>query len=156
MVLTNEQTKWLNWLNCINDCDFPGCKQTRHEPETSWTIVCQPSGTVISLETVDQVSFFLFLFIHCSVHSLQKPLKSHWCCLQENKLHYKNKTTLVFFQAFAVGENQTLTLTNSACARNGNFLSALPLKPLLFLEMKRKTKRKPLAVPAPAGTWCQD
>lgn len=42
---------------------------------------------LISSDTVDQVSFFLPLFIHCSVHSLKKPLKSHRRCLQANKPH---------------------------------------------------------------------
>lgn len=36
--------------------------------------------------------------------------------------------------------NQIFTFTNSAWARNGNFLRALPLKPLLFLVMKQKKK----------------
>lgn len=36
-------------------------------------------------------------------------------------------------------KKQMLTLTKSAWARKGNFLSALPLKPLLFLKNRKET-----------------
>lgn len=63
---------------------------------------------------------------------------------------------MTLFFPHSVELNQTLTFTNSAWARNGNFLSALPLKPLLFLEMKRETKHQPLAVSVLTGTRCYD
>lgn len=50
--------------------------------------------------------------------------------------------SLVFFKLHRVEKkNQVLTFTKSAWARNGNFLSALPLKPMLFLKKKRKEKK---------------
>lgn len=48
------------------------------------------------------------------------------------------KHTNLFFNCIVQKQNLILTFTNSAWARNGNFLSALPLNPLLFLKTRGK------------------
>lgn len=56
----------------------------------------QQPGTVLISETIDQVRFLLPLFVHRSVHRLQKPPKSHCWCLQGKQNKIKTTTSQLF------------------------------------------------------------
>lgn len=120
VVVLQAINKWFNEQSCVS----------------LWTISS-------SSDTIDQAVFFLLLFVHSSIQSRQKLSKDHrWC------LRTKNKNTVRIKKGKKQNEYSCLcsqwettrsgfTFTNSAWARKGNFLSALPLKPLLFLQTQK-------------------